>query len=164
MLKCPLHTWYLDELTRVFPDARLIWTHRPMVKTLPSTCGLTAVTASKFVNELDGAQVGRFWTDYYEKGFARGLGYLDRAAGPAPLHVHLKELSKAPMKTLERIYQHLGLSLSEGAKQQMEAYLEAQKSARDAPGKHGYTAEEFGLTEAGIGRQFAAYHERFSVV
>ena len=96
-----------------------------MVKTLPSTCGLTAVTASKFVNELDGAQVGRFWTDYYEKGFARGLGYLDRAAGPAPLHVHLKELSKAPMKTLERIYQHLGLSLSEGAKQQMEAYLEA---------------------------------------
>ena len=40
MLKCPIHLFYIKQIEAVFPDAKLIWTHRHPVSAVPSLCSL----------------------------------------------------------------------------------------------------------------------------
>ncbi len=40
MLKCPIHVFYTKEIAQVFPDAKLIWTHRHPISAVPSMCSL----------------------------------------------------------------------------------------------------------------------------
>lgn len=164
LLKCPLHTWYLGELMKAFPDARLLWTHRPMSSTLPSTCGLTAVTATKFFHHFDAAKVGSFWLDYYEKGFARGLKVRDANPSFPLLDVSLQEVSRRPEETLEKIYGYLGLERSVAAQEAARFYLSQAEEKRGRQVNHKYTLAEFGLNQAQVNARFADYHARFSLI
>lgn len=164
LLKCPLHTWYLSELMAAFPDARLLWTHRPMTSTLPSTCGLTAVTATKFFHHFDSKKVGQFWLDYYEKGFSRGLQA--RAENPSfpLLDVSLKDVSQNPEHELEKIYEFFDLERSVEAKRAAASYLRLADQKRETVRNHKYTLEEFGLDRDEVNARFSEYHARFSLL
>ncbi|MCH2108213.1 MAG: sulfotransferase [Polyangiaceae bacterium] len=161
VLKCPLHIWYLPELLKSFPDARILWTHRSMTSTLPSTCGLTAVTATKFFSGVDGAEVGAFWMNYYKKGFERAFAERARHERSRFIDVRLPDLAASPEETLDRIYQELGLQRSPDSRERVGLRLSAGNQAKDTPGKHRYTAEEFGLEPQRIREAFHGYQQEF---
>lgn len=165
VLKCPLHTWHLEALMRVFPDARLLFTHRPMTSTLASTCSLTAITASKFFHSLDGEDVGRFWTDYYEKGLSSALSAREAHPEWKILDVHLRDLAASPLETVERIYSFLDRELSAEARQRMSAYVNLPKGVqKNGPDRHRYSPSEFGLSEPEVNERFFGYQSRFDVL
>lgn len=165
VLKCPLHLWYVEELMRVFPDARLLWTHRPMTSTLASTAGLTAITSSKFFRDLDGKEIGEFWTRYYEKGFARGFAARTRHPEWKILDVHLRDLATSPLETAARIYDFLDLEWTSQARESLTRYAHLpQEKQKNGPARHRYTPAEFGLSEPEVNERFSEYHARFDVL
>jgi hypothetical protein len=64
-----------------------------------------------------------------------------------------------PLAEIRRIYEFAGMELTSQAEAKMRQW--AIENARDKRVGHSYTLEEFGLTEEGIRRDFAAYRERF---
>ena len=63
--------------------------------------------------------------------------------------------------TVEKIYQALGLPMSEQGERRMRAFIADNPKGKH--GSHNYTPEEFGVNPVSIRREFAAYIERFGL-
>src|SRR4051812_19035489 len=59
VLKCPDHVFTLEALSRVYPDARVIFLHRDPLEVLASVAGLTAILRQPFAMRVDRQAIGR---------------------------------------------------------------------------------------------------------
>ena len=64
-----------------------------------------------------------------------------------------------PFEVIESLYNTLAMPLTADAKAAMEKYRELNK--REERPAHEYTLEEYGLSEAGLKKQFADYRSRY---
>jgi hypothetical protein len=158
VLKAPYHLGSLDALFAAFPDARIAMTHRDPVQTVPSLASLVRtlyVLGSDSVDRLEiGAHWGRRWARALERAIAARARCEDRF-----LDIYYDDLVADPMGEVRRIYAHAGLELTSFAEAQMRRW--AVENERDRRPVHAYTLEEFGYTQAGLRRDFAAYCARF---
>lgn len=158
ILKAPQHLGYMDHLFAVFPDARIVQTHRDPLQTIPSLASLIQAIRVLGSNDSDPKQVGRQWSDTMSDALDRCLeARADRE--DRFIDIWFGDLMKNPISEIERIYAFCGLELASGAIAEMKKW--SADNARDKREAHVYTLEQFGLTEAGIKRDFAAYRERF---
>jgi hypothetical protein len=75
------------------------------------------------------------------------------------IDVSFENAMRDPLAEIRIIYEFAGMELTSEAEAKMRQW--AVDNARDRRVGHRYTLEEFGLTEEGIRRDFAAYRERF---
>lgn len=75
------------------------------------------------------------------------------------LDVDFRDVMADPFAEVRRIYEFAGLELADDALASMRQW--AVDNSRDKREAHHYTLEEFGLTRAGIERDFATYREHF---
>jgi hypothetical protein len=68
---------------------------------------------------------------------------------------------RAPMQCVEAIYAHFDMSLSDDARERMQAFL--AENQQDKHGRHVYTAEAFGLNAPSLHREFADYIDAFDI-
>src|SRR5262245_45784989 len=83
VLKAPVHLRNLDALLSVYPDARVIMTHREPLEVLGSECSLIATLRLTFTDTIDRRRVGREVADEMVDEIRRGLEARD-ASAPAP--------------------------------------------------------------------------------
>src|SRR5262245_21776230 len=83
VLKAPFHLRHLDALLSVYPDARVIMTHREPLEVLGSECSLIATLRLTFTDTIDRRRVGREVADEMVDEIRRGLEARD-ASAPAP--------------------------------------------------------------------------------
>jgi len=165
ILKTPHHLEWIDTLLAVFPDARIIQTHRDPVKTLASFCSMIAHGRGVFSDELDPREVGAHWWRKTRRQVDRAMAARDVAtaggAGGAFLDVSYYELMADPMAQVQRIYDFIDRPLEPRVRDRMVA------SRRDNPqhkhGQHRYRLEDFGLDRAAVAAGFAAYRERHAI-
>jgi hypothetical protein len=156
ILKSPFHLWHLDALMDVFPDARIVFTHRTITESLPSNCSLSAMTTSKIVQSLDLGVLGRFWSDYYRVGMDRATQQRARISAERIFDLSLGRLGSDPVGALEDLYGHFGLDF-EGARVAID---EASGRRGDAVGdEHVYNLEAFGLDETSLRQKFSDYED-----
>jgi Sulfotransferase family len=149
----------LGGLLKVWPDVKLIMTHRDVGQVLPSYCSMCASlsvgSSTTYRKELQGAH----WT----RRFSEGLERLEviRATLPAGqiLDVRYEETVSDPLGTAERLMSALGFDIADDDRAAFAETIAA--NAREARPKHKYEAADFGLTPTGIATDFAAYHERY---
>ena len=71
LLKSPVHLMRLPELFEVYPDARIIMTHRHPVEVVPSTASLIFSVRSLYsdheIPELTGKEQAKVWSQYFSK-------------------------------------------------------------------------------------------------
>jgi hypothetical protein len=77
------------------------------------------------------------------------------------LDVWYKDTVADPLSSVQKVYNFIGMELTEAAQLAMEQHQEANR--RDSRPAHEYTLAQFGLTEAGLKAQFAEYRQRFVV-
>ena len=160
-LKSPMHLWHLDALRAVYPDARMIWTHRDPVKVVPSVASLVSTLAAPGSDVDHTDLIARAWLD--KCAHAVEVGEKGRAAFPDRSWFDLPyaELVDDPVGAVERIYVHFGLDLSQLARRRMQARVDAHP--QDRFGTHEYDAGRFGLTDGEIRERFADYTARREV-
>ncbi|MDE2319163.1 MAG: sulfotransferase [Rhodospirillales bacterium] len=158
VLKCPDHTFTLDAILRVYPDARFVILHRDPLAVLGSVAHLTQVLRRPFLRGIDageiGAQVAARWT----QGANLLLEFDQRADVPASrkLHMQYEEFTADPLAAMARIYGHFGEELTQAASMAMNRVIKAKP--RGGYGRHApYRLEAFKLSGPALQHAFRPY-------
>ena len=162
IMKCPMHLWFLDDLMSVFPDARIIHTHRAAAEAIPSVCSLSAIMARPMAADYDPIRHGAFFRKYCRTGIDRAMDSRRAISPDRLLDIRLSDLSRDPVATVKRAYDRLDLAWDAEMPARIKAHLKEEELHKKKLGhRHTYTAEQFGLTAEGLSRDFADYEARF---
>eukprot|EP01094_Clydonella_sp_ATCC50884_P030101 TRINITY_DN967_c0_g2_i1.p1 TRINITY_DN967_c0_g2~~TRINITY_DN967_c0_g2_i1.p1 ORF type:complete len:455 (+),score=158.08 TRINITY_DN967_c0_g2_i1:30-1394(+) len=161
VLKAPVHALYLDSLVEAFPDARLVFTHRNPKNVVPSFSRLIASYVQwDFGDEmLDLHDLGQYQLETMKKMSDRMVAFQERTDPSKYFNVNYSEFVKDPVAMVEQIYGHFEMPVTEQFKENMREWIRENRQGKY--GRAGYTAEEFGLTNAQIMDTLAEYVERF---
>ena len=161
VLKTPHHMEHLDALLEVFPDARVLQTHRDPTKVLASFCSMMSHSRGVFSDRVDPREVGRHWFAKAARMIERSTAVRDVERGGRFLDVHYGRLVADPPAELRRVYEFLGDRLTPEAAAAMQGWLRANPQHKH--GRHRYCLEDFGLERAVVARAFADYRARFAI-
>ena len=163
LLKAPSHLFQLRALFSVYPQARIIQTHRDPLKTIPSALSLMGTLKWMRCEESDPAAGAEASAAGYAYIYRRQIE--QRARGELPddrfVDVRYADLVADPGETVERLYAALGWRFDPALRQAVVDYV-----ARKPRGKHGvhhYSLEEMGLDAQVERKRFASYCEHFGV-
>jgi hypothetical protein len=161
LFKAPHHKFHLEALASAYPDVRFVMTHRDPAKVVPSYTSLVSSILPPAAGERDLHGLGQEICDHLRIGMEHAIAARGRLGEDRFLDVHHRELVSDPKGTVRRIYEWLGLELTAPVEQ---AILEWQQTNQmGAGGTHRYTAEQFGLSAAGIRADYDFYIRHFDV-
>ena len=163
VLKSPQHLWSLDALLDVYPDARIVQTHRDPVKVAASLASLVALLRGMATDDIDPHEVGSDWAAQLGVGLERAMDVRSRPGVDDGrfFDVHFRTFMRDPIATVRAIYDRFGLSLGELAEERMRRYLVAHP--QDAHGRHEYTLSGAGLDLERERSRFARYERDYRI-
>ena len=154
VLKNPSHLHALDALMNVFPDALVVQCHRPAETIMASMCSLAEAATEGWSNAYVGATIGADSLDTWSRGLERFNTVRAQHDSAQFYDVNYTDFVADPIGTVEQIYEHFGIELTEPALKAMrEIHAESKKGPR-AP-KHTYSLEDYGLTAEAVKERFA---------
>lgn len=158
VLKSPEHLWFLDDLRRAFPGAKVIWTHRDPAAAVASYAAQMSLPHRQHRGATDPVLMGQRVLERFESGIARA----ERASADFPAgtiaHVRYEDLTGDPVATIGRAYRDLGLSVQPAHQRRMQEFLDGPQLDRN---QNHYLPETFGLTSASVRERFGGYISRF---
>jgi hypothetical protein len=161
VLKHPPYLGHLDDLFRVYPNARVLWLHRDPLEVVASGCSLCATARAIRTDALDPGHIGASIVNGTLWRFGRGMR--SRALAPDRfLDVWYRDLTRNPLAAVARIYKWLGFPLTAEAERAFMDYLQHNRKERSGL-RHEYALEEFGLDAATLRPMFRDYCERFQL-
>ncbi|HYZ32858.1 MAG TPA: sulfotransferase [Crenalkalicoccus sp.] len=163
VLKSPDNVFALEALAEVYPDARLVFLHRDPLEVLASVAGLTAILRRPFTSRLDRQAIGRQVTgDWLAGTEAMIRAHAQRLFPPERVvHLHFRDLVRAPMASVAALYEQFGLPLGAAARQRMERCV--AELPQGGYGRLTHSLEEFGIDRREARERFAAYADYFGV-
>jgi len=163
LLKSPVHLHALPTLLSVYPDARLVVTHRDPLTVLGSVTSLVATLRWAHSDRVDVAEIGRYHEQLYLRDLD-GLVTATEAGALDPTRVHhgrYEEFVTDPTAAVQAVYADLGMELTPDAERAMSAHLQARP--KGAKGAHDYDFADLGLDPDVERARFARYCRAFGV-
>jgi Sulfotransferase family len=149
----------LGGLLKVWPDVKLVMTHRDVAQVLPSYCSMCASLSINSSTTYRKEREGAHWTRRFKDGLQRLEAIRSVLPQDQVIDVDYEATVSDPLGTARRLMAALGRSVDDADNAAFAAAISA--NARDARPKHKYSAADFGLTSDGIAADFAFYHRRF---
>ncbi|WP_372781323.1 sulfotransferase [Litorivivens sp.] len=160
-LKMPSHALWLETLLNVYPDAKLIWTHRDPLTATGSFCSLISLAHLGFMGRTDKDWVRENCTYQAKLHADRIMDFRDRFGEERVIDVHYSQLMREPLETMKALYRALGDEFTAGAEQGMQNWID--DNPQDKFGKHEYKLAEFDLTPKDVESLFERYLARYDV-
>lgn len=154
VLKSPHHLTAVDTVLDTFPGSHVVMTHRSPRRAVPSYASMVTTMMSQYSDEVDRGWVGPYWRDR----FAASLAAYGRARARRPdrfVDVAFTDTVTDPAAGAHHVLSSLGMTVDETDEVAFEEFVARDREQRDA--HHSYRAEDFGLTEPGLDRDFATY-------
>lgn len=163
VLKSPGHLWMLEALLAIYPDARIVQTHRDPLKVIASLTSLVTYLRSMASDHHDPLAIAADWSARLGRGLENTMRVRDQAQldGQRIFDMQFGEFIADEVAMVRRIYDHFGIDFSADAEARMRRFLAANPA--DKHGRHRYTLADAGLDAATERRRYAAYQERFGV-
>ncbi len=159
--KTPHHLEQLDTLLDVFPDARIIQTHRDPVRVVASFCSMISHGRYIFSDRVDPHDVGEQLGRKALRAVTRSMAVRDDRGGDSFLDVAYPDLLADPLKQVRRIYDFVGLSLSTETEAAMHSWISS--NPQNKHGSHRYRLADFGLDPARLSELLEPYRRRFDI-
>ncbi len=157
LLKNPSHIMGMSSLLDVFPDARIVFTHRDPAVAIPSGCSLVRIgTDGLWKDDELGPHRVLVWSE--------GIRRAEQARQLHPdnfFDVHYDRFVDDPVGAVRAIYDRFDLRLSADTEAAMRDWTRQNPGGGES---HRYTAEEFGLSATTIRDEFSTYIERRGVL
>ncbi|MBD3730421.1 MAG: sulfotransferase [Sphingomonadales bacterium] len=160
ILKTPQHMLDLPALLAVFPDARLIFTHRDPHAVVGSAASLAWNQTMLHSDHADPHAVGREWLRKSRLQIERMRAARKAIPAERMIDVHYDEMDRDWRGTMERIYRFIGFDI-EPARAGLEAYV--ARCARLKRHPHRYSLAEFGLSAGMVQDQLGDYVRSFDI-
>lgn len=161
VLKDMLHLYFLPEVLREYPDAKVIILHRNPLELVPSSISLALAYRPLGTSEIDRAEEGQRWLQRLADGVERMMQGRPSLPANQILDIQYRRLVEQPMDVLQEIGEFVDMPLGRGDEQQMSTYL--VENPQDKRGVHRYSLDQFGLTPDAVDRRFANYRAAFGV-
>lgn len=163
LLKDPGHIAAVPALMKVFPGARVIFTHRDPLEALGSASSLCWAATSKRESGRSKEQVGRDTA----KAWANKLNRAERARRQLPesqfVDVHMLECKRDPLAVIRRVYTAFNLPIS--AETESAWIKELAADPNQGHGSHRYAPADYGLDRDEVNALICdEYHERYKAV
>ncbi len=164
VLKAPEHLGHLNALFRVFPDAKILMTHRNLTEVIPSVCHLFDVFRHQRSDEVDPKEIGRVSLHWILDLLKRGTDSRNKIGPERFLDISFPRLVSDPMDIIRRVYSFIGKELTEEAESRMRSWLSKNHPySKQGPWKP--FLHRYGLAEEQIRtslNELAEYVDRFS--
>jgi len=159
ILKSPQHVDQLETILQVFPDARLILTHRDPVRAALSMITMILYTSRQVYRPTRLKEEARAWVDRLEQ-MLRSSQQQAQAIATGPrgqqlFHVYFDRFMANPEQTIRDVCSFAEVPLDEHSRAAISAHL--QSHIRDRHGKIDYRFEDLGLIEAELRERFGFY-------
>ena len=153
-LKGPAHIASLAQLLAVYPDARIVFTHRNPLECLPSMASLTAMLRMVCLPGQDIKLIGPGMLKHLQQMLE--VGYRTRDAWPSGampfLDISYKKLVGNPVDTVHQILNHFSIPIPVGMDEKLKSYLKNRSQHRH--GMHKYSLDEYGLDKVELLEKF----------
>ena len=166
LLKTPWHVAQIKELEDVFPDAKVIWTHREPIKQVSSLISVAmhmigmATDRPRYIESQ--RLIANKTVDLWLWALERGVEARRKLPPTLFFDVSCEELTDAPVPVVERIYKHFKWELSEEVKTKFQRYADANKRGS----KYGVHSPDFSALELDmsmIQRRYVAIMSRIKL-
>ena len=153
VLKSPHHLTAVDTVLDTFDGCKIVMTHRSPTQAVPSYASMVSSISGQYSDDIDPVAVGRYWRDRFVTTLGEFADVRDRRPDRF-VDVQFKDMLADPVAEATRVTSALGLPADRDA---FEAYMARNRSEQH--GSHTYTAEDFGLSEAELEKDFAFYEK-----
>jgi hypothetical protein len=156
VLKNPSHLFALDALLTVYPDARVVVTHRAPRVAVASACSLTAQAAAGWSDRFTGPVIGADQLELWSRGMESFLTARAKHDQGRFCDVRYEDFVGDPVGTVQSVYAYFGLELTGSAADAMRAMVTGSAGQSGSPA-HTYSLADFGLTAEQVDDRFAGY-------
>lgn len=160
-LKLPSHSLFLDTLLKVYPDARLVWTHRDPLTATGSFCSLQRLSHNVSTGQADLQWLGENYGWQCPEHARRIMATREQIGHDRIIDVHYADLMRDPIPTLRKLYAALGDEFTPEAEASIQAWIDANPQGKF--GRHEYKLAEFGLTPEQVRESFADYLAAYDI-
>jgi hypothetical protein len=158
-LKAPHHLHYMDLVFKVFPDAKVVQSHRDPLETIPSLASMISEIWCIYSDHADPLEVGRQWARKFSRGMNHTMDVRAQVGEERFLDLWFRDTVSQPLVEIRKVYDFIGMDFTAEAKAEMLQWQDFNK--RELRPSHEYTLQQFGFTEASLAEQFARYRRRF---
>ena len=163
VLKSPAHLARLNFLFNVYPDARIVVSHRDPLRVMSSMSNLT--THLKAMRSESSAAADDMWAASFGEQMLLDRYMALRDSLPDKddqiIDLRYRDLMNDALVTVSTIYTRWNLPFGDEARRRVEAYIEANPQGKH--GQHRYSFDDTGLDLAKERAKFTTYQERFDV-
>jgi hypothetical protein len=156
LLKSPIHLMRLPEIFEIYPDARIIMTHRHPSKVVASAASLVSSVRSLYSDDEDPIRTGNehlgVWSSYFNR-FLEDRKKINKEA--QIIDLQFEDFVKDQLGTVKEIYKKFDWKLDAASEEKMKIFL--AQNPKDKHGAHNYTLEDFGLSDSHINEQYQNY-------
>lgn len=155
VLKCPHHAPQVDSLLRAFPDARIVFMHRPVEDVVPSVVRL----GESFLGLVEGDGIdmvsrAAMIVENLDLTLRRLLAV--RADHPDNfLDLSMESFVGDPLAAIERIYTHFGIAMQEPSRRALGRWV--SENHHSGHGIQSDGALPFGLNRGALRKRFNYY-------
>lgn len=157
VLKAPAHLPFVPAFLDVFPDARVIVTHRDPRAVVSSLASMVMAFRGITHRSADPRACGAIAAQQLGVFVSRYLETRRRLPNAPMLDVQYAELTARPVATMERVYNFLGLSVDAALERRIERFVD--DTTRRHSGRHHYATQQFGLGDDAFGGAYLRYRE-----
>lgn len=155
VLKSPQHLDQLETILQVFPDARLILTHRDPLRAVVSMITMMSYSSRQVYEPIRLREEARAWVDRLEQMLRRSQEQVRRIPASSVFHVDFNQFMEDAEGTVRRVCDFAEVELDTASLAAVRSYLKG--NVRDRHGRIDYRFEDLGLDESEIRERFAFY-------
>ncbi|MFK8050021.1 MAG: sulfotransferase [Halioglobus sp.] len=162
VLKTPQHMQDLDSLIHVFPDAKLVCSHRDPVKAVGSACSMTWNSIVRDTDRVSPQAVGRDWLEKTERMLKKTQQVRQEMIPQENQYdVLYADIGEDWQKAVAGIYDFLQRDFCDQAKADMQQWVDGNKQHKH--GQHKYRLEDFGLSSSQVDDRLSFYRRHYNI-
>jgi len=160
MLKTPSHVFFIDEILKVYPDAKFIQTHRDPITALTSNASQINLLRKTFSSNAaisDADRIVKSWSKALDKALEirKSIGE-DRI-----MDIYYPHDYRDPAKLVRKIYHHFDHDIPDDLEKSTRDFSKNNTKGKD--GKHVYNYQEMGFNYGKHWEQFEQYTKYFGI-
>lgn len=160
-VKKPSHALWLETIFKVYPDARVVWTHRDPFTATGSLCSVISLSHMGHMGKIDADWLAEDYPWQAAEHANRIMDFRDKFGEDKIIDVHYADLVNDPVGTTRALYGKLGDEWTAEAEAGIQKWVD--DNPQDKFGRHEYKLAQYGLSKENLEPLFERYLSRYDV-
>ena len=160
-VKKPSHALWLETIFQVYPDARVVWTHRDPFTATGSLCSIISLAHQGFMGKVDTEWLAEDYPWQAAEHANRIMDFRDKFGEDKIIDVHYADLVSDPVGETKKLYAKLGDEWTPEAEGGIQGWVD--DNPQNKFGKHEYKLAQYGLSMEQLEPMFERYLSRYDV-